>query len=1021
MSLRLKKIVGFVLENRLAIWLMTIICIVGGIYSSMTMKRETMPNMSIPYLVVSTMYPGAAPQQVANAVSNPIEKKINNLDGVKNVETSSYQNVSVVKIEYDYGLDMDKKKQELEKALDKLEMNTYVEEPNVVAISMDSMPVVTMSVGSDKYSREEISNLVKDDFAKKLEKVDGVESVSTSGLVEKQLSLKYNQTFLDRYKVSKEDVNNWIKQNNEDVSLGIYEFKKNNEAVAITQKPKSISKMLESSVPQRDKLGRNMKLKDFVTIHEVKSTDTISRLNGKPAISLSVTAAQTANTLNVVNDVKDTIKTFEKKYSHNVHVKITLDMGEPINESVNTMLSKALFGALFAILIILVFLRDTRSTLISVVSIPLSLLMAMFVLDKIGITLNVMTLGAMTIAIGRVIDDSIVVVENIYRRIHLNNGKLKGKELIKEATVEMFIPIMSSTLVTAVVFLPIGLVGGMIGEITLPFALSMILSLAASLVVAVTLVPVMAYQLFKKELRGEGKPKKAESTKLADIYKKSLTGVLNHKWISSISVIAILAISIALIGKVGFSFMDSEDTNALSGKYEPAVGETKSEQLHALKVAENYIMKDSKVSAVQSTYGSTGDMSALFGGSDSPTLQIIFKDDVDSDLITKRIDEYNKHLSSESLKGIWTIKVSTNGTNNDKVEYNIYGNNREDVANVTKRVEKALKANKNISDVSSTLSDQYVENRLVLDKDKISAMGLTGQQLGYMLMNYGKDEVVTQITNHGNEMDLVVKYEKKNYKSMKDLMNKSLFPGVKLKDVATIKKGKTYSEVNRSNGEEYTTVSGTLKGKSVSKVRESLNKSIDKIDKVNGVTIDEGGVSAQMMDSFKQMGLALLAAIAIVFLVLVLTFKEGLAPFAILFSLPLTIIGVIFGLLVAGEPLGMSSMLGLLMLVGIVVTNGIVLIDKVLHLEKSGESIREALIEAGGLRIRPILMTAIATVGALIPVALGVEGGGLIGKGLGVTVIGGLVSSTLLTLFVVPLVYEMLSKLFKKDRSKIEE
>ena len=333
-----------------------------------------------------------------------------------------------------------------------------------------------------------------------------------------------------------------------------------------------------------------------------------------------------------------------------------------------------------------------------------------------------------------------------------------------------------------------------------------------------------------------------------------------------------------------------------------------------------------------------------------------------------------------------------------------------------------------MKNVESSLSKSYRQNTLVIDKEKAGQYGITAGQIGLALNNYEKENVLSSVTKNKNTIDVVTVTETKDFNTMKSVLNTEIptptGTPIKLKEIVTNKKGKTASSVTRSEGKLYVTVSGELKSDkvNVSKVSSALQKDIDKIELTNGVTIETAGVTADMKNAFTQLGLAMLAAIGIVYFILVVTFKEALAPFAILFSLPLTIIGAVLGLLIAGETLSISGMLGLLMLIGIVVTNAIVLVDRILRNERQGMEIREAIIEAGETRLRPILMTAIATVGALIPLAIGAENsGGLISKGLGVTVIGGLTSSTLLTLLIVPMVYEFLSKLFKKDRKNVEE
>ncbi|MDP4168894.1 MAG: surfactin resistance protein SrfP, partial [Bacillota bacterium] len=364
--------------------------------------------------------------------------------------------------------------------------------------------------------------------------------------------------------------------------------------------------------------------------------------------------------------------------------------------------------------------------------------------------------------------------------------------------------------------------------------------------------------------------------------------------------------------------------------------------------------------------------------------------------------------------------------NNNELTYYVYGDSENDIKDTVKDIEKIMKDEKDLKNVNSGLSSTYDEYTFVADQEKLSKLGLTASQISQALMSQTSQEPLTTVKKDGKELDVNIKTEKDEYKSVKDLENKKITSAtgqeVKIGDVAKVKEGSTSDTVSKRDGKVYADVTGEVTSDNVTAVSAAIQKKIDKLDHPDNVSIDTGGVSADIADSFTKLGLAMLAAIAIVYLVLVITFGGALAPFAILFSLPFTVIGALVGLYVSGETISLNAMIGMLMLIGIVVTNAIVLIDRVIHKEAEGLSTREALLEAGSTRLRPILMTAIATIGALIPLALGFEGGSqVISKGLGVTVIGGLISSTLLTLLIVPIVYEVLAKFRKKKPGTEEE
>src|SRR5699024_11054941 len=420
---------------KLAVWLLTIIITISGIYSGTRMKMETIPDISIPFLMVTDVYPGATPEQVMEDVSIPLEKAVEGLEDVKSVYSNSYSNMANIQVEYDYGVDMDEAKRALEAALGSVTLPEDAEEPTISEISMNMMPVVALSVSSEDEDIVELTSTVEDILLPKIEKIDGIGSATITGQHIEEVELTYNEAKMAEFDLTEDDVQQIIQASDVAVSLGLYEFEEGEQDVAVDGKfmtGDELKEMLIPVMPSETNPAPFVKLSDIATIEEVGKVQSVSRTNGEDAISVQIVKGQQANTVDVVNDVKELIEE-EQERMDGLIIDISLDQGEPIEESVFTMVEKALFGGLIAILIILLFLRDFKSTIISIVSIPVSILMALLLLNWLDITLNIMTLGAITVAIGRVIDDSIVVVENIYRRLHLKGEKLTGRALIRES------------------------------------------------------------------------------------------------------------------------------------------------------------------------------------------------------------------------------------------------------------------------------------------------------------------------------------------------------------------------------------------------------------------------------------------------------------------------------------------------------------------------------------------------------------------------------------------------------------
>ncbi|MDX8342812.1 efflux RND transporter permease subunit [Rossellomorea sp. YZS02] len=1034
----MNSIINFVLKNKFAVWLMTIIVIVAGLYSGFNMKLETLPNINTPIVSVTTVYPGATPEDVADKVSEPIEKRLKNLDGVNVVSSTSYQNASAVQIEYKFSKDMDEAKTEVEEALSDLPFPDGVNEPEVSRLNFNAFPVIALSVANEDQSLAQLTSTVEDTIVPELEGVEGVASVQASGQQVQEARLVFDEEKLAKYGLTEETVQNMIKGSDVTAPLGLYTFKDSQKSVVVDGNITTIEDLKEMKIPVTPSTGGasaqgqqqssaqgqtpqappagaassgmkipTIQLSDIADIELVGKAESISRTNGKESIGLQVVKTADANTVDVVNAVKDKIKTFEKDID-GVEIISTFDQGEPIEESVSTMLNKALFGAVFAVIIILLFLRDIKSTLISVVSIPLSLLIAILLLKQMDITLNIMTLGAMTVAIGRVIDDSIVVVENIYRRMSLKGEMLKGKDLIREATKEMFVPIASSTIVTIAVFLPLGLVQGMIGELFLPFALTIVFALLASLLVAVTIVPMLAHSMFKK---GVGKKHVEKKSRLANWYKGVLNWTLNHKIITSVLAIAMLVGSLFLVPLIGVSFLPSDEEKMIMATYKPEPGQTEEDVQKIAQDAEGYFQDRKGAETIQYSVGGENPMSP--GSNNNAIFYVQYSDDTEN--FSEEKEKVIKDLQQATDKGEWASQDFSASAGSNEIVVFVYGETLKDIEPVVNDIQDMMEDKKDFKKVGSSISESYDEYSFIADQEKLSELGLSAGQIAMELGQTRQRPVLTTIEKDGEEVNVYLDVEKEKYESINDLTDKTiqspLGVEVPIKDVVEVQEGETSDTVSRRDGKVFAQVSGELKTDDVSKASQDIQKEIDEMDIPSGIDVNMGGVTEDIKESFTQLGLAMLAAIAIVYLILVITFGGGLAPFAILFSLPFTIIGALVALLIAGETISISSMIGALMLIGIVVTNAIVLVDRVIHKENEGLSTREALLEAGSTRLRPILMTAIATIGALFPLALGLEGSGLISKGLGVTVIGGLTSSTLLTLVIVPIVYEILMKI----------
>lgn len=1101
--------IRFSLNNKFALWLITIIVTAGGLYSGLNMKQETLPDLNIPILQVMTVYPGAAPEEVVDQVSKPLEQRIRNLKGVKSVNSTSMENASSIIVEYDFKQDMERAASEVREALIDFPLPTGANKPSVSRISLNQFPVLSLSVSDDNRSLEELTQWVENAVLPDLQSLDGVASVSIAGQYVNEVQLTFKQDQMKALGLSEDTVRGIVQASAMKVPLGLFELDQSQKTVVVDgnittmDDLKSLSILVIPSAPgaggpmaggagaggqmpggmqampgagggmpagtgtgdaggaggdaaagpeadpgaEQPAAGTDaaaeesqatdravmqapgvasqpaapalptVQLQEIADIELVGKAESISRTNGQESIGLQIVKGADANTVDVVNRVKKAAESFQADYK-GLHMTVMLDQGKPIEDSVKTMLDKALIGALFAVIIILLFLRNIRTTIISILSIPLSLLIGILALKQMDITLNMMTLGAMTVAIGRVVDDSIVVIENIYRRMSLSNEKLTGKALILESTHEMFLPILSSTIVTIVVFLPLGLVSGMVGELFLPFALTIVFALLASLLVAITLVPMLGHALFRKGLkkkkRHEGNP-----GALGRSYQKALNWTLNHKLITFGGAILLLVGSLFLVGIIGVSFLPEEEEKYAMITYTPEPGERLEDVEQKALEAEKIILAREGLVNMQYSVGGGNPFGP--GPSKSGLFYIQYENGMKE--FEQEKEQLLQLLRNATDGGEWKEMNMGGGFGSGKFELTVYGDRLEDIQPVVDQIAALIGQDESFEKPETSLSETYDQYTLIADQQKLSQLGLTAGQIVMKLSPVRSRPVLTQVQVDGREYEVFVEADRKEYRSIQDIEQEKIASPlgfeVPLSEVVTVKEGESPNTITRKDDQMYVTVSAGVITSDVGGASSKLQKQVEELELPLGVKVHFGGVTEQINETFTQLGLAMAAAVGIVYLTLVITFGGALAPFAILFSLPFAIIGGLVGLYIAGETISVSAMMGALMLIGIVVTNAIVLIDRVIRKEREGLTTREALLEAAVTRLRPILMTALATIGALIPLALGLEGAGIISRGLGVTVIGGLASSTVLTLFIVPIVYEFLMRFRRKEQEEM--
>jgi hydrophobic/amphiphilic exporter-1 (mainly G- bacteria), HAE1 family len=1037
----------FSLKNPVAIFIFSFLLIVSGVFSFTNLKVDLLPNVEFPQLTIQTVYPGASPEDVNKQVTDKLETQLKQVEDVKSVKSSSLESVSIISMDFPFSANMDDVEDQVKSILSETDLPESVE-PDVSRFSFGTIPIYNISLFPQNEG-EDIQDFVDSELVPELKKIQGVNNVSVGGVKETFVSITLDREKAKQAGVTLNAVKDAIKGRDLSFPAGtvtddsITVPVRVEEAVDTIAELKQITISSAAAAPSGSQNGANgpgegggppvaggqgapaqaqtpgsspiLKLGDIAQIKETDDVNEITRFNQKSSLSMAVTKKQDANTVEVAEKVIEVLN--KEKYDDKLNYAIGFGQAKGIKDSVNTLVKEGLFGAIFASLAVLIFLRNFRATIIAIISIPLSLLVSAIFLDRLDITLNIMTLGGMAVAVGRVVDDSIVVIENIFRRIRKADGAFDRDELIIDSTREILKAIVSSTITTVVVFLPLGLVGGVTGEFFLPFALTVVFALLASLIVAVTIVPILAKYAFKKVT-----PEKNDGP-LQRGYEKLIKASLNHKIIVLLTSFILLGGSFFLTTKLGMVFLPNEEQKTLTVNVELPASTNVSKTNEISLEVEKYLSERDTIIDVTAGIGSR-DFQTGLKRQNVANYFINLKKETNVEKELKELESGIKEITDEKAKGtvLSLQEVSSGGPpSNNEVNIDLYSNNLDDLQKAAAQVEKYMKTLDSIKYVSNNFKDKQKQWAVDIDTEKAAEKGVSGFAVLGAVSDVTKPVEVGELTLDGNEKKVRVEYDEavKSLDEIKDLTVFGTSGPVKISEVADVSEKETVTGIQKLDGKVYAQVSAQVKGDNVQKVTQEVIKGVDdNVDLPSSVSTEGGGGSEETMDTFKDLGLAMLIAIGLVYLTMLITFGRARIPFIILSSLLFVPVGAIGGLFLINEPLSVSAMIGILMLIGIVTTNAIVLVDRIgQNREIKGMPMREALLEAGKTRLRPILMTAFATIAALIPLALTTSSGTLISKGLAIVVIGGLTTSTLLTLIIVPVLYE----LFFRNQSKREK
>ncbi|MGW4491789.1 efflux RND transporter permease subunit [Streptomyces sp. NPDC004376] len=1005
----------FSLKQRALVGLVSLVALLFGAIAIPQIKQQLLPTIDLPMVSVIAPYQGASPDVVEKQVVEPIENNLQGVDGITGVTSTASEGNAVIMASFDYGNDTKRLVTDVQQAVNRArgQLPDTVD-PQVISGSTDDMPTVVLAASSGQ-DQQALADKLDRTVVPALKDIDGVGRVQVTGVRDVQVAVTPDNAKLAKAGLTPAALVPALQAGGATVPAGSFDEQGANRTVQVGGGYTSLTQIKDLMVTGEPG-AKPVRLGDVAKVEERPApSDSLTRTDGRPSLAVNVTMDHDGSAVAISQAVKDKLPKLRTDLGSDAKLTVVSDQGPAVSKAIDGLTTEGALGLLFAVLVILVFLASVRSTLVTAVSIPLSVVLALIVLWTRGLSLNMLTLGALTIAIGRVVDDSIVVLENIKR--HLGYGEERGAAIIG-AVREVAGAVTSSTLTTVAVFLPIGLVGGMVGALFGSFSITVTAALLASLLVSLTVVPVLSYWFLRAP---KGTPEDAEearrraeekenNSRLQRVYVPVLRFATRRRLTSVLIAVVVLLGTFGMSGLLKTNFFDQGEQQVLTVKQTLKPGTSLEATDAQAKRVEKLLGSIKGVKDYQVTIGSSGFMAAFGGGTDTnqASYQVMLKDGAS-------FADVQKHLTDglAGLDGIGTTTVSGGDSfGNQDLSVVVKAADPATLKTAAAKVRSTVAGLDDVTDVTSDLS-QSVPRISVKANGKAAAAGFDQQKLGGAVAQAVRGTPAGKAILDDTERDIVVR-SAKPATTLAQLKNLNL-GRVELGDIATVKLVDGPVSMTRIDGQRAATIKGRPTGDNTGAVSTQLQAKLKTLKLPAGATAEIGGVSSDQDDAFKNLGLAMLAAIAIVFMLLVATFRSLVQPLILLVSIPFAATGALGLLIVTGTPMGVPAMIGMLMLIGIVVTNAIVLIDLINQYRSQGYGVVEAVIEGGRHRLRPILMTALATIFALLPMALGVTGqGGFIAQPLAVVVIGGLITSTLLTLLLVPTLYAMLE--LRKER-----
>ena len=1006
--------------------IMTTLCFVAvvimGLFSLVKLPIDLLPDIETNTIMVITMYPGASAEDIEQNVTKPLENTLNSVEHLKHISSNSRENTSVITLEFEFGYDIDVMTNDVRDKLDMVESSLPdgVMNPIIFKFSTDMIPICLLSVEA-KESMAGLYKILDDNVVNPLARIDGVGSVSVSGAPKREIHVYCDPNRLEAYNLTVEAISNVIAAENMDMPGGSFDVGSNTYALRV-QGEFSDARQMEN-IPVGSFNGKIIYLKDVARVDdslEERSQETYN--NGKLGAMVIIQKQSGANSVQISDKVKEMLPRIQKSLPSDVKIGVIQDTSDNIKNTIASLVETVMYALLFVMIVVFAFLGRWRATMIIVITIPISLIASFIYLYATGNTLNIISLSALSISIGMVVDDAIVVLENV--TTHIERGS-DPKQAAVHGTNEVAISVVASTLTLIAVFFPLTMVTGMTGVLFKQLGWMVTIMMVISTTCALTLTPMLCSQWLRLQ-RTKGKffvkfysPIERALDKFDEAYGKLLEKVVANKTVTIVVCMGFFVASVFLMKFVGTEFFPSQDDGRLGVKLEMPVGT----RIEETRKVTSYIdslwrAKYPEIKVLNYTQGSASSDNTFASLSDNgPHIISMNISLVDIDERDRRIFEIADGMRAdlEQIPELKKREVNIGGGRGSGmggqsvIDFEIYGYDFEETDSVARQLSRALRNIKGTADITISRSDYQPEYQVDFDREKLALNGLNLQTAAYFLRNRINGSVASYYREDGEEYDIKVMYAPEHRTEISDIENIVIVNnqgrGVRVKDVGTVVQRLTPPTIERMDRERVVKVSTVVDGVPMGDVVTQAQAEIDKMDLPSGISITLAGSYEDQQESFADLMLLGLLIIILVYIVMAAQFESLTYPGIIMTSLLFAFSGVFLILWMTGHTLNIMSMIGGIMLIGIVVKNGIVLIDYIILNRERGMSIRRAVIDAGKSRLRPVVMTTLTTILGMVPMAIGDGQGAEMWRPMGTAVIGGLTVSTILTLLFVPVLY----------------